>query len=130
MRLLPDTHSLVWFSFADPRLSATARSLLEDPQNEILVSPASYWEIAIKVSLGKWALQQPLADLLDGWWTTYGFRILPITPEHAARILTLPHPQNHRDPFDRLLIAQALVEGIPLVSVDGKLDQYGVSRVW
>lgn len=130
MRLLPDTHALVWFAFADPQLSVTARSLLEDPANEILVRPASYWEIAIKVSLGKWTLQRPYSDMLDALWNVYGFRILPITPDHTARLLTLLHPTNHRDPFDRLLVAQALVEGVPLISADAKLDQYGVSRFW
>jgi PIN domain nuclease of toxin-antitoxin system len=130
VRLLPDTHALVWFAFADPQLSTTARLLLADPANEILVSPASYWEIAIKVSLGKWALQRPYSDMLDALWNVYGFRILHITPEHTTRLLTLPHPANHRDPFDRLLIAQALVEGVPLVSADAKLDQYGVNRIW
>ena len=130
MRLLPDTHALVWFAFADPLLSTTARQLLEDPTNEIFVSPASYWETAIKVSLGKWSLQQPYSDMLDALGNVYGFRILHINPEHTARLLTLPHPTNHRHPFDPLLIAQALVEGLPLVSADVKFNQYGVNRVW
>jgi PIN domain nuclease of toxin-antitoxin system len=130
VRVLLDTHSLVWFAFADPQLAPTARTVIADQANEILVRPASYWEIAIKVSLDKWHLQQPFADLIDSLWTVYGFRILPIAPRHAERLLIMPHPQNHRDPFDRLLVAQALAEGLPLISVDDKLDQYGVTRLW
>ncbi|MEO2092049.1 MAG: type II toxin-antitoxin system VapC family toxin [Gemmataceae bacterium] len=130
MEVRLDMHSRVRFAVSVPQVFATGRTVIADPANEVLVSPASYWEIAIKVSLGKWRLQQPFADLIDSLWTVYGFRVLHITPDHAERLLTLPHPQNHRDPFDRLLIAQALAEGMPLVSVDDKLDQYGVTRVW
>ena len=130
MRVLLDTHALVWYAFADPQLSATSRTLILDPSNEILVSPVSYWEIAIKVSLGKWQLQQSYDDLIDSLWTVYGFRILPILPVHTAHLIQLPYPPNHRDPFDRLLIAQALVEGIAVVSADAKFDPYGVPRIW
>lgn len=130
MSWLLDTHSLAWFAFDDQRLPANAKAIIEDPVNTILVSPASYWEIAIKVSLGKWTLQVPYPDLMDSLWTVYGFQVLPILPSHTLRLLTLPHPSNHRDPFDRLLVAQSLVEGIPLISEDTKLDQYGVTRVW
>lgn len=130
MRVLLDTHALVWYAFADPQLSGTSRTLIVDPSNEILISPVSYWEIAIKVSLGKWQLQQPYDDLIDSLWTVYGFQILPIMPKHTTRLIHLPYPTNHRDPFDRLLIAQALVEGIPVVSADPKFDLYGVPRIW
>jgi PIN domain nuclease of toxin-antitoxin system len=67
---------------------------------------------------------------MNDLWAVYGFRVLPIRPDHTERLLTLPHPSNHRDPFDLLLIAQALVEGVPLLSADAKLDQYGVTRLW
>jgi PIN domain nuclease of toxin-antitoxin system len=128
VRVLLDTQALVWYAFADPQLATTARAIIADPANEVLVSPASYWEIAIKVSLGKWQLHQPYPDLIDSLWTVYGFRILPITPEHTGRLIGLPF--HHRDPFDRLLAAQALVEGVPRVSSDVVFEQYGVTRVW
>ena len=128
MKVLADTHALVWFALADPRLPATARTVLEDPANVVLVSPASYWEIAIKVHLGKWQLAQPYPDLIDSLWTDYGFRILPILPDHTARLIGLAN--HHGDPFDRLLVAQALVEAVPLVSSDAIFDQYRVPRIW
>jgi PIN domain nuclease of toxin-antitoxin system len=128
VRALVDTHALVWFALSDSRLSATARTLLADPNNEVLVSPASYWEIAIKVNLGKWQIGVPYPDLIDSLWTVYSFQILPILPEHTARLIGLPN--YHRDPFDRLLAAQAMVGGMPIVSADATFDQYGVTRVW
>ena len=128
MRVLADTHAVVWFAFADPRLPATARTVLADPANEVLVSPASYWEIAIKVHLGKWHLVQPYPDLIDSLWSTYGFRILPILPDHTARLIGLAN--HHNDPFDRLLAAQALAEGVSIVSGDSLFDRYGAPRLW
>lgn len=129
MRLLADTHALVWFALADPRLPATARTALGDPANEVFVSPASYWEIAIKVHLGKWQLgPQPYPDLIDSLWTVYGFQVLPILSRHTALLIGLP--DHHRDPFDRLLVAQATVEGMMLVSADVIFDQYGIPRLW
>ena len=100
--------------------------MIRDPANVTFVSPASYWEIAIKVSVGKSILTAPHAAFFDGAITQNGFRVLHIEPKHTALVATLPfHP---RDPFDRLLVAQALAEGIPLVSADGKLDPYGIQR--
>lgn len=130
MRLLLDTHTLLWYMLGDARLTAAAVAAIRDPANVILVSPASYWEIAIKVSLGKLALHRPYDDLMDLCLNQYEFGILPIEPRHTARVATLPFPPNHKDPFDRLLVAQALVEGIPLVSGDAVFDQYGVTRIW
>ncbi len=129
MRVLADTHAIVWFALTDPGLSATARAVLEDPANEVFVSPASYWEIAIKVHLGKWQLgSEPYPDLIDSLWTVYGFRVLPILPDHTARLIGLP--DHHRDPFDRLMVAQAMAEGLSLVSADAIFDQYSIPRVW
>src|SRR5205807_2001471 len=105
-------------------------SLIVDPANEVLLSPASYWEIAIKVSIGKLVLHQPDVDFLDACTNRYGFRILPIEPRHTAVVATLPFPSNHRDPFDRLIVAQALANGLSILSVDPKLDAYGVTRLW
>ena len=130
MKVLLDTHALLWYTLADTRLSATARSMILDPSNEVLMSPASYWEIAIKVSLGKYILNQPYDDFIDACLNRYGFVILPVEPRHTSRVVILPQFKDHKDPFDRLLVAQALTEDIPIVSVDDKLDDYGVTRLW
>lgn len=130
MRLLLDTHALLWYVLDDPKLSGTARALIVDTANEVLTSPASHWEIAIKVSIGKLTLNQPYGDFIDLCLNRYGFRILPIEPAHTGRLVTLPFPLNHKDPFDRLLVAQAIVEDVPLVSADAPLDQYPITRLW
>src|SRR5205814_10398858 len=109
-------------------LSPTARRLIQDASNEVLISPASYWEIAIKVSLGKWQLNRPYEDFINIGLNQYGFQVLPILPTHTARLIGLPF--HHKDPFDRLLIAQAMVEGVPIISNDTALDAYGITRLW
>ena len=128
MRLLLDTHTFLWFLLEDPQLSTTASDLIVDPTNDIEVSPATYWEIAIKISLGKYALPEPYDIFMEREITTSDFRILPIEPKHTAVLTTLPF--HHRDPFDRLLIAQAMVEAIPILSVDTAFDAYPVTRLW
>ena len=128
MRVLLDTHVMYWYIEGDPQLSTTARTLIRDVSNEVLISPASYWEIAIKVSLGKWRLNRPYEDFIDIGLKQYGFLILPILPAHTARLIGMPF--YHKDPFDRLLAAQALAEGIPMVSADSAFDDYDVTRLW
>lgn len=128
MRLLLDTHTMYWYIEDDPQLSAKARTLIQDASNEILISPASYWEIAIKVSIGKWKLNRPYEEFIDIGLTKYGFQVLPILPTHTAKVIGLPF--HHRDPFDRLLVAQALAESIPISSSDPVLDAYGITRFW
>jgi len=128
MRVLLDTHAWLWFVLGDNALSSAARSLIEDPGNDKLISPASYWETAIKISLKKYALPQPYEQFIDHATTGQGFVVLPILPSHTAALIALP--MYHRDPFDRLLVAQSLVEGIPLVSHDAQLDAYGIQRLW
>ena len=130
MKLLLDTHAMYWYIEGDPKLSGTAQTLIQDATNDVFVSPASYWEIAIKVSIGKWALNRPYDEFIDLGLHRYGFGLLPIQPEHTARVATLPFPRDHRDPFDRMLVAQALVENIGIVSSDVQLDGYGVQRIW
>lgn len=130
MRLLLDTHTLLWYVLGDAQLSNTATALIVDPANDVLVSPASYWEIAIKVSIGKLPLTQPFDDFLDTCLNRYRFRLLPIEPPHTSRVALLKFPTNHKDPFDRLLVAQALVENIAVVSDDAALDVYGIQRLW
>lgn len=127
MRLLLDTHTLLWFLLEDSHLSTTANALIIDPTNDIEVSPATYWEIAIKVSLGKYALPEPYDIFMEREIATNDFCILPIEPKHTAVLTTLPF--HHRDPFDRLLIAPAMVETIPILSVDTAFDAYPVTRL-
>jgi PIN domain nuclease of toxin-antitoxin system len=128
MRVLPDTHTFLWFVLNDPALSPLAKATIEDPTSDVLVSPASYWEIAIKVALKKLDLFAPYADFMDRGIAGNDFDILPIEPRHCDRLLTLP--PHHKDPFDRILAAQALAEGVEIVSADVVLDAYGVRRVW
>ena len=128
MRLLLDTHAMYWYIEGDPQLKATAQRLIQDISNEILISPASYWEIAIKVSLAKWKLNRSYEEFIGLALNQYGFIILPIDPMHTARVIGLPF--HHKDPFDRLLVAQALTEGIPIISNDPALDAYKITRYW
>jgi len=128
MRFLLDTHALLWSFNADPSLSQSARRIIEDESNEMLVSAASVWEIATKVRLGKLPTGQLLIADLDHYLARLGFEGLPISLSHAARSGTLPG--DHRDPFDRMLIAQAQAENLPIISNDRIFDLYGVQRVW
>ena len=130
MRLLLDTHAMYWYIEGDPKLSVTAQTLIQDATNEVLISPASYWEIAIKVSIGKWTMNRPYEEFIDLGLKQYGFQVLPILPNHTATLIGLAYPPNHKDPFDRLLVSQAIEEAIPLVSVDSKLDAYPIKRIW
>ena len=105
MRVLLDTHAFLWFVLDDPKLSASARLLIEDPVNDVLVSAASLWEIAIKVRLGKLDLRSSYDDFIKRGITGNDFVLLPIEPRHTSLLTTLP--MHHKDPFDRLLVAQA-----------------------
>lgn len=128
MTLLLDAHALLWFIRADPRLSATARNLMSDPNNDLLLSTGTIWEIAIKVGLRKFTLAEPYDVFIRDAIADNDLTVLQISVEHAAAFTTLP--LHHRDPFDRLLVAQALVEGLPLVSADPALDAYPITRLW
>ena len=128
MTVLLDTHTFLWFVLNDAQLSSMARNIIEDPMNEVLVSPATYWEIAIKVSRKKLDLLVPYNDFMQRGIVGNDFEILHIDPKHTEVVTTLPF--HHKDPFDRLLIAQARSEGIPLVSADALFDDYAVSRIW
>jgi PIN domain nuclease of toxin-antitoxin system len=123
-RAIVDTHVLLWWLADDPGLSADAREFLADGSNEALVSSASVWEIAIKRSLGKLAAPDELLEVIS----EEGFIFLGVTPWHAWRVADLP--PHHTDPFDRLLAAQALVEGIPIVTGDPAFGPYGVGVRW
>ena len=128
MRLLLDTHALLGFALADPVLPARVRRTIADPANAVFVSPASYWEIAIKAGTGRYTLPGPHAAFFEAVIADNGFHILPIEPRHTETLLTLP--PHHKDPFDRLLIAQAVAEGLTLVSDDAAVRLYPVPVAW
>ena len=128
MKYLLDTHSLIWFIGGDAQLSSRARQLMEDKENELLVSIASLWEMAIKVSLGKLTLQRPFEELFPSQLNRNSIEILGVAIKHLQTVCTLPF--HHRDPFDRLIIAQAQVENMPIISVDILFDNYAVKREW
>ena len=128
MNLLIDSHALIWGYFDPNRLSATARTQMTDPSNRVFVSSASHWEIAIKISIRKLNLTEPFVEFVQHAILDNGFTILPIEPRHTAELISLPY--HHRDPFDRLLVTQAMVENLPVVSVDPVLDLYPIRRIW
>ena len=130
MRLLLDTHAFLWFVAGDNSLSKPARAAIEDSENEKFVSVASAWEIAIKASIGKLNIDaQNVANFIDEQMEENGFDFLAISPAHAYRVASLPF--HHRDPFDRLLIAQSLEEDIPLVSCESRVfTPYGTTIIW
>jgi PIN domain nuclease of toxin-antitoxin system len=128
VKVLLDTHTFLWFIDDSPQLSTTARTLIEDGNNEVFLSVGSLWEMAIKIGLGKLSLGQPFETLMPAQLALNNIELLNITVDHTAKVITLPF--HHRDPFDRLLVAQALVETIPLVGVDAVFDAYGIRRLW
>src|SRR5438874_676644 len=128
MKLLLDTHTFLWFIMGNPNLSAKARAAIESITNEKYVSVASVWEIAIKVSVGKLSLSAPFSSLIPEQLSANGFELLNLEVAHASALIRLPF--HHRDPFDRLLIAQAMVEQMQIVSVDSAFDAYPISRLW
>jgi len=128
MRPLLDTHSFLWFISGSPNLSRTARTLIEDAANQPFLSVASLWEMAIKLSLGKLSLGEPFEVLIPRQMELNGINLLGIEIEHTAVVARLPF--HHRDPFDRLLVAQAVVERMPIVSADAAFDAYEVERLW
>ena len=128
MRLLLDTHAFLWWLSGSRRLSGAARRALEDDGNRVMVSAASAWEIATKHRLGKLPGSDVLARDVAGAIASQGFEELAITVHDAERAGRLTGP--HRDPFDRMLIAQALAHDLVVVSVDAVFEQYGVKRLW
>ena len=128
MSLLLDTHAFLWFVLNDGKLSDAARNAIQDQASVVMVSPASYWEIAIKVSLGRYRLHTDFETFWNAGIGGNKFTILPITPLHAATLATLPF--HHKDPFDRMLVAQAIVEEATLVTVDQAFRAYPVSCLW
>jgi PIN domain nuclease of toxin-antitoxin system len=128
MRLLLDTHTLLWWLSENPSLPASARKLIANKNNDVLVSAASAWEIATKVRLGKLPIALDLAHDFTAYLARERFETVAVSAEHGIRAGLLPGP--HKDPFDRMLIAQALADNIAIVSNDVVFDGYGVKRVW
>lgn len=128
MRLLLDTHALIWWLAGDPALSADAKSVIADLENEVFVSAASAWEIATKYRIGRLPQAAALSVDVSGALASQGFIELAITVLHGQTAGSLPGP--HRDPFDRMLIAQAKLAGLVLVSNEAVFDQYAVQRLW
>lgn len=128
MRALLDTHAFLWFITDNPQLSSTALGFIEDLDNEIYVSTACLWEVAIKSSIGKLNLSRPFGELIPVQLRQNQFLVLNIKADHLARLIELPF--HHRDPFDRLLIAQSMVEDLPIVSRDGAFPEYSVDCIW
>jgi PIN domain nuclease of toxin-antitoxin system len=128
MRLLIDTHAFLWAASDKDRLSERARSLIEDASNEIYVSSASLWEIAIKIGIGKLRLTSPYETFIAKQLAITNILVLSSSIRHYAALAALP--VHHKDPFDRLIIAQSIVEATPIVSIDAKFDTYLVNRIW
>ncbi len=128
MRLLLDTHALLWWLAGDPALTETAKAAIADDTNDIQISAASAWEITTKHRIGKLPRAAPVVADLAGLLADQGFTPLPITLAHAQMAGSLPGP--HRDPFDRMLIAQSLLDAFVLVSNEQLFDLYGVVRLW
>lgn len=128
MQLLLDTHTFLWWIDDAPALSKKARVAIGKAGNECFVSLASCWEMAIKTSLGKLTLSQPLDRFIPEQLAANGFQLLDIDFRHVSRVAAMPF--HHRDPFDRLLIAQASAEKLTMVSADAAFDAYDLSRLW
>lgn len=127
MKLLLDTHTLLW-GIGNGPLSPTARQAFLDPENDLFFSAASYWEICIKLSLGKLKLVSNWNQLIERELQVNTIRWLPLEKTHCRALVTLPF--HHGDPFDRLLVAQASVEEMTLLTVDGNIGRYAIPTLW
>lgn len=128
MRYLLDTHAFLWWILDDPRLSRRAAAIIADAGNEILFSAASAWEIVIKAQFGRIAFEDNIVEFIPRQVSANGFRNLPVHSEHALHVSKLP--LLHRDPFDRMLVAQAQIEKVPLLTADQAVAQYQIEVVW
>jgi PIN domain nuclease of toxin-antitoxin system len=127
-RVLLDAHALIWAVEEPSKLGSAAESAIRDPEVDRLVGAGTIWEIAIKVGKGRLPLSLPFLEWIEKAFDELAIELLPITPRHCAKQIVLP--PHHGDPFDRILAAQALEEGIEVVSSDEILDAYGVVRIW
>lgn len=123
-----DTHAFLWWITDDPRLSRRARAVMRSGRNRLLLSAASGWEIAIKAGLGRVRIPEPVADFLLDQMARNAIEPLPVSMRHALHVATLP--PLHRDPFDRMLVAQAQLEELAILTADGAVRQYPVPTIW
>jgi PIN domain nuclease of toxin-antitoxin system len=128
MKVLLDTHTFLWWVADDPQISVTAKNIIANPDNDIYLSVVSAWEIIIKVGTGKLSLSEPPEIYIPTRIASNQFEILPVQISHILEIHSLPN--FHKDPFDRLLIAQSLVENFSLITVDSAIAQYPVQTIW
>ena len=128
MRAILDTHVFLWWNMDDPQLSGTLREIISDGRNELYLSAASAWEIAIKAGRGRLILPAPPPVYVSDRLILHGFQALPISLNHTLHVYSLP--DHHRDPFDRLLVAQAQLEDIPILTADPIMARYGVEAVY
>ncbi|MEG3988849.1 type II toxin-antitoxin system VapC family toxin [Microcoleus sp. S28C3] len=128
MRLLLDTHAFIWYTTDSSRLTATGRSLIDNGENDILLSTASVWEMAIKHSIARLTFSRPFMEFIKQQIAVNRIEILEITFDQIEVVASLA--LHHRDPFDRLIIAQSMAEQIPILSVDAIFDAYAIARVW
>ena len=128
MNGLVDSQAFLWFVGNRSKLSAPARAFMADPNNDLFLSAGSLWEIAIKIGIGKLSLSEPYDVFMARELAQNDVEILPITAAHGTALVPLPF--HHGDPFDRLLVAQAVVEQWPIVSGDPVLDSYSIQRIW
>lgn len=128
MQALMDTHTFLWWNDNDPQLSQAAGRFIQDPNNTLYLSVASVWEIAIKVQTGKMTLNLPPDVYVHTHIQANHIKVLPINIRHTLQVYNLP--LHHRDPFDRILIAQAQVENLPILTIDAIIQQYAVQTIW
>lgn len=128
MRVLLDTHAFIWWVTNDSQLSDAARAYIADPDNDVFLSTASAWEIVIKVNIGKLILPEPPESYIPSRLASNQLESLPIQMNHVLQVSALPN--HHRDPFDRILIAQSQVEQMPILTADNLIDQYSVNVIW
>jgi PIN domain nuclease of toxin-antitoxin system len=127
MSYLIDTQAFIWYALGDAQLSSKAKSIIESNDTR-LISIATIWEMGIKVNIGKLTFKVPFDELIQTELAFNQYELLPIELNHIFQLSNLPH--HHRDPFDRILIAQAISENIPIVSIDVAFDSYNVNRIW
>ncbi len=128
MNALLDTHTFLWWFTDDRRLPPAVRDMLSDGRNSIFLSVASGWEMAIKMHIGRLRLPTPLEEFIAEQMAVNAFQALPIQMSHALHVYSLP--RHHNDPFDRLLIAQSQLEGLPILTSDPAFDEYEVEVIW
>jgi len=129
VRALLDTHAFIWWANNDSSLSAAARAIIKDSANEIFLSSATTWEMSIKVAKGRLFLTQPISSFVNTQMAQYNFHPLLVALEHTYGVASMTTMQ-HKDPFDRLLVAQALAEDLVLLTCDPEMQQYGVKTLW